>query len=739
MDKSGHDNSVSWLNFLDWRARTTTFRGLASSRHELLMLTGVDRPQRLEARRVTGNFLDVLGVVPVLGRGFVADDDRAGAEPVVVVSDGFWRAQLGANAAAIGARLTLNGQPHRVVGVLPPSFRYLGSYALFVSMGPHVNLLYSRTRADHAGHYVVGRLKDGVTIEAARAELRRIAGDLEREYPDSNAGLSAGVQPLASRAVADVRPTLLVLMGAVGCLLILACANVANLLIARGAARQHELSVRAALGGGRARIAAQLLIESTLLSAAGGIAGLFAASSLLSGLVAVAPAGTPRLDEVRLDTTAVAFALTATAICGLVFGAFPAFQASATSGQETVVRVRPGGASAQSHRLRRGLMILEIAIALVLLAGAGLMGRTLRQLTRVETGFAPDHLLTLRASFNGPQWPAWRRRAFFDRVRRDLMALPGIRSAGLVSRLPIDGSDWNSPFVASDKPTPRNATPFAAFTLPTTGYFEAIGTPLVRGRTFHDGDTAESTPIVIINESLARQTWPGENPIGKQLKQGFPEQPKPWREVVGVVADVKYNGIAEPTPLQIYIPATQETPRDLAIVVRTSGPPATLADAVERAIHALDKDVPIYSVRTMENVLTESMSQERMALIVLGLFASVAVALAAIGLYGVVSHAVTERTHEIGVRMALGATARQVVQLVVRQGLVTTSLGLAIGIAAAIALSRFIAGLLFGVEPTDPMTFAAVVTTLFAVAAIACYVPAWRATRVDPTTALRAE
>ncbi len=385
-------------------------------------------------------------------------------------------------------------------------------------------------------------------------------------------------------------------------------------------------------------------------------------------------------------------------------------------------------------------MVVEVAVALVLLVGAGLMTQTLRRLTLVETGFRPDHVLTVRASFAGPQWPQQRRRDFFDRLRGALTMLPGVRSAAVVSRLPIDGSDWNSPFMAADKPVPpRSAFPSAAFTLPSPSYFEAIGTPLVRGRVFTDADTAQSSLVVIVNESLARRTWPGEDPIGKRVKQGFPEMSGPWREVVGVVADVKYEGLAEPTPLQIYMPAAQETPRDIAIVIRTAAFPEALAAAVDRTVHALDKDVPLYSVRTMDDILAQSMSQERMTLIVLGLFATVAIALAAIGLYGVVSHGVTERRHEIGVRMALGADARQVLGLVVRQGLTITTAGVAIGLVAAIGLSRSIQSLLFGVTATDPATFAAVVTMLLGVAAIACYVPAWRATRMDPTTALRSE
>jgi putative ABC transport system permease protein len=737
---TGTGVSVSWPNYLDWRARARSFDGLASSRTDLLTLTGVETPQRLEARRVSGNFLRVLGVTPTLGRGFEDADDRAGAEPVVVLSDEFWRARFGGDGSVVGRLLTLDGRPHRVAGVLPPGFRYIRPYALFVSMSPHADAIYTRERSDHAGHFVVGRLKAGVAIDAAAAELRGIAADLQRDYPGSNTGISVAMQPLASRVVADVRLTLVVLMGAVGCLLLISCVNVANLLVARGAARQHELAVRAALGGSRLRLVSQLLVESTIVSAAGGAAGLAAAWWLVRVLVAVAPPGTPRLDEVRLDGVAVVFALAATTICGVAFGAFPAFLASRMTGQETVVRGPRGGASAPSHRLRRGLMVVEVAVALVLLAGAGLMARTLRELMRVDTGFRGDHVLTLRASLVGPQWPQARRRLFFEHVRSGVAAIPGVRAAAVVSRLPTDGSDWSTPFISADMPVPeRRDLPFAAITMPGPGYFDAIGTRVVRGRAFTSADTEDSAAVAMVNESLARRIWPGGDAIGKRVKWGWPESPGAWREVVGIAADVKYEGVAEPTPLQVYIPITQETPRDIAVVVNTTGPPSTAQGEAERVIHAFDPDVPVYSVRTTDEMLAASMARERMAMMILTVFAAVALTLASIGLYGVVAHGVTERTHEIGVRMALGAEASHVVGLVLWQGLSMAVIGAAIGVGVALAMARWIQALLFGVTATDPATFGAVVAALLAVAAVACYIPAWRATRVDPSSALRAE
>jgi putative ABC transport system permease protein len=739
-DRHGSTISVSWLNFVDWRARQHAFESLTASRPDLFTLAGRDRAERLDGRHVTADFFHVLGVRPAFGRDFAATDDRPDAPPVVIVSHELWERSLGATPAAVGSTLALDDRPYTVVGVLPAGFKYMRPYDVFVPMGPIAGLLYMRAREDHAGYFAVGRLKPGMTIDAAASDLHAIAADLRREHPDTNADIDVSVQPLLSRVVGDVRLTLFVLFGAVSFLLLMACVDVANLLVARGASRRHELAVRAALGGGRMRIVRQLLVESTLISAAGGVLGMLLAAALLHVLVAAAPEGTPRLDEIAIDRTALAFAVAAAALCGIVFGLFPAFQASRVGGQDVFVRGRSAGAAAQSHRLRRVLMAIEVALALVLLTGAGLMGRTLRDLTRVDAGFRSDHLLTLRTLMPRPRWSHERRvvtiKALADRVG----ALPGVVSLAAVSALPIDRSNWNSPFTASDKPAPpRATTPSAAFTIVTPNYFETMGTPLLDGRTFGDADNATAPRVVVINESLARRTWPGENPIGRRLKQGWPEMTTPWREVIGVVGDVKFEGLAENTPLQVYMPLAQEPTPDLAIAVRTAVPPASVQASIETAIRAVDRDLPIFTVRTMERVIDTSVGRERMSVLVLSVFAFVALVLASVGLYGLVAHSVTERTHEIGVRMALGANPRDVIALVVGEGLSMAVAGVVVGLAGSLALAQSIRTLLFGVAPTDPPTFAAVTALLLGVATIACSLPAWRATRLDPTEALRAE
>ncbi|HMD37285.1 MAG TPA: ADOP family duplicated permease [Vicinamibacterales bacterium] len=743
INETGHNGSfisTSWLNYLDWRARQHSFETLALSREEPLTLTDVDRARRIRARRVTGNFFQTLGVAPAFGRALTDDDDKANAAPVVLVTDGFWRTMLGTDPAVVGRILQLNEAAYTIVGVLPPRFEYLRPYDVFVSVGPMVATPYLKFRGNHNGFYALGRLRPGVTVEAADKEMRALSADLEREYANTNSGVSSRAVLLQARYVADIRPTLLALFGAVGFLLLIACVNVANLLIARGAARRHEIAVRAALGGGRFRLVRQLLVESTVVSVLGGALGIAVGALLLQALVAAAPDGTPRIASVALDRAALLFALGAAVVCGIVFGAFPALQASGADGQQALIRGRAAGSSAGSHRLRRGLIVVESALALMLLAGAGLMIRTVDELVRLDPGFRADHIVTTRINLAGQRWTPDRERVFYGEIVERVRAIPGVAGAALAFALPIDGSQWNSIFIVGDKPVPERAQlPSAAFTPVSDGFFDTIGMRLLRGRTFTSADNEQSPIVIVVNESLAKRLWPGEDAVGKRLKQGWPEDQSPWREVVGVVADVKYNGLISDTPLQVYMPLAQETMRDIGIVARTSVDPASIVPSIESVVHQLDKDTPAFLSRTMDSMLSESIARQRMSRIVFVTFAVVALVLAAVGLYGVVAQGVAERTHEIGVRMALGAQQRSVVGLVVQQGFTMALIGAVIGVAGAIALSRWIEGLLFRVTATDPTTFAVVVGLLLAVGAAACLIPAWTAARVDPIQALRTE
>ena len=739
-NQQGVGVSVSWPNFHDWRARQRSFETLALSRHGTFTLMGSGQARRLTVRTVTGNFFQVVGVQPALGRSFADADEKPGAVPVAIVTHEFWSRQMNADPGVLGRSLNLGEFQFTVVGVLPAGFRYLYDYDLFVATGPFAGNPSLNDRANHQGFTGLGRLKPGVTETMAAMELRKIAADLAREYPAANAGITTIMSPLKTRLVNQDRDTLLVLFGAVGILLLIACVNVANLLIARGAARHHELAVRSALGGRRTRLAMQLLTESTLLSAAGGALGVLLAAFLLRVLIAVAPEGTPRIEEVALDTPALLFAIAAATACGVLFGAFPAVQASSVSGQQLVIRTRSAGASAQSHRLRRGLLVAEVALALILLTGAGLMMRTLGRLTGVDTGFRTDHLLTMRLALPTEFNQDARRVALLDDLISRTRALPGVVNAAAGFSLPIDGSNWNSVFTARDKPVPpsNDQLPSAAMIPVSAGYFETLGTRLVRGRFFTAADAPASAPVAVVNETLANKIWPGEDAIGKVLKQGFPERPGGiWREVVGVVADVKFEGVTAATTMQVYMPMVQDPPGEFTLVVRTGVDPSSMRTQIEAVVPSLSADITVSDVRTMEEVVSASIARQRMALLVLGVFALVALVLAASGLYGLVAHSVTERTHEIGVRMALGADRADVVRLVIRHGLSMTAAGVVLGVGGAAALSKSLQGLMFGVDPMDPATFAVVVVLLLATSLAACYLPAWRATRIAPVTALR--
>ena len=738
-DPQGRSVSLSWPDFLDWRARQHSFEGMAASRGGSFTLTGLGQASRVTARTITSNFFPVIGVQPVLGRTFTEEEDVAGAPAVAIVSHDFWRTRLDGDASALGRALTLNGRPYTVVGVLPPGFRYLRDYDLFVSMGPSISEMGMMDRGNHQGFVGLARVRRGVTPESAFAELQAIQADLQRQYPDATGNIMAVGELLKSRLVNEDRDTLLVLFGAVAILLLIACVNVANLLIARGAARQHELAVRAALGGRRTRLATQLLVESTLLSAAGGVLGILLAFFLLTALIAVAPEGTPRLDEVSLDSAALLFAIAAAMTCGVLFGAFPALQASAARAQQLVIRTRAAGASAQSHRLRRALLVAEVALALILLTGAGLMIRTLGRLTGVDPGFRPDHVLTLRLVLPAGYEDPAKRVAIANQLVERTRALPGVVNAGVSLSLPIDGSYWNSSMSVRDRPLPHDQLPQTAMIPIDTGFLQTIGARLVHGRFFTAADNSSAPPVAIINESIARKFWPGENAIGKVIKQGWVERGGPWREVVGVIADITFEGVTGDTPLQFYQPYAQDPSGDFTVAIRTSVEPGSIRPSVEAVVSSLSRDMPVSLVRTMDSVMEASIARQRMAVIVLAVFAAVALLLAASGLYGLIAHSVTERTHEIGVRMALGAERADVVRLVIRHGLSMTGLGIAIGWAGAAMLSRTLRSLLFGIDPIDPMTFGCVAVMLASVALLACYLPAWRATRIAPVTALRTE
>ena len=751
-------SGIAWPNFDDWRQRATSFAGIASSLADGVFVTGGDLPQRLDSRSVTVNFFAVLGTTPLYGRLFDQSDARPDAMATAVVSHAFAMQEFGSAPAAIGQTAFLNRRPYTVIGVLPPGFRYMERADVYLLLEPQVAANYRGMQGySRTGLYAVGRLKPGVDVTSARAEMQNIAAALALEHPQGNSGRSSVVVvPLADRVVRDMAPTLTVLAGAVSLLLLIACVNLASLLLNRTASRAHELAIRAAIGGSRWSLLRQLLIEHALLVGAGGVLGAVAGAAILAGLVGVAPPDTPRLDEIRLDPVVLSCTTLFSCACAFLFAVLPSLRASAGVGYGTVLR-SGRGSTRQHSLLRRGLLVGEVAVATVLLAGAGLMVHTMLRLSRVDPGFDPHNLQTVMFSLPGPAWPDPRKQAFFAEAVERLRAVPGVENAAITYSLPILGSNWWNWFTVAGRPIPPGAVmmdlPSAGIVPVSATYFETLKIPLIRGRSFDRSDTPDSQPVAIINTSLANLYWKArgeanpsafvrkdEDPIGQQIRLtgGSPTVGYgPWRTIVGVVGDVKQHGVDQDTPQQIFLPVVQQTRTTVFAVARTRG--TVSSSSIESAIRDLDRSVPVFSDRTVEQVMREAGSRRRVAAIVLSVFAGAAVLLAAIGLYGVISQSVSERRQEIGVRMALGATDDQILRLFLRHGLIIVAIGIAGGIAGAVAAGKSLASLVFGVTVTDPVTLGAVAVLLLAVAVLACYIPARSATRLDPVTALRSE
>jgi predicted permease len=740
-DPGGDVFTIAWPNFLDWRRELKSFEAIAGQGAATFNVTGDGTAERLQGRAVSWNFLRMLGARPVIGRDFAPEDDQLGVEHRVLISSELWARRYGKDPGILGRKLMMDGHAHTVIGVLPEGFRVFRDDDIYepftVRTGPGTGY---EDRGNHMALFATGRLRDGVSEDAARQELVAVAAALEKAYPITNAGITGFVQPLAHRIVGDLRPTLIAMFAAVGFLLLIACVNVTNLQVARGVARQHELAVRAVLGSGRLRLVRQLMAESLLLSAAGGLLGLAFGSGMLRVLLALAPAGLPRLDEVSLDGTALAFAAGAVLLSGLVFGVIPAFHASRRSAQQTLVRASRNAGGAASMRLRRALIVAETALAIVLLTGAGLMVRTMQQLSSVDTGVDVENLATVRFTISRADWDAARRRLFFDELEQKARALPGVSDVALSMSLPIEGTNgWGSVFILGDRAPVPEHLPSAEFSPVTPGLFSTMKMRVIEGRALEPGDRGAAAHAIVVNETFARRFWPGGGAVGQRLKQGWADSPTPWREIVGVVNDVKTHGIAESTPLQVYTPLAQDTMRSVALIARTSIEPESVLLPLSNLVKTLNGELPVYNVATLRSVLAESTARERAVATVLGVFATIALLLAAVGLFGVVSHGVTERIPEIGVRLALGATPAAIVRLFLRGGIVTAGAGIALGAVGAFWLTRFLDDLLFGVKPDDTIAFASGAGALFAVALIACYVPAARAAKVSPTVALRGE
>ena len=739
--------SVSWLNYADWKDQNSVFTEMGATTGVFLNLTrsGAE-PERLAGTRVTASYFRTLGVPALLGRTFTDDEDRQGAEPVVVLSEGAWHRLFGGDRDILGRALTLSGTPHTVVGVMPSSFAIQNPpVEAWVSLGRVRDLMGER--GNHPGISVVARLKPGVTIHRARADLDAIAAGLARAYPATNGDIGVLIDPLHDRVVgADLKRALLVLIGAVVFVLLIACANVANLLLSRGAARQRELAVRLAMGAGRWRLMRQLLTESVLLAALGGLIGVVLGAWGVRLLLAAVPDNLARMDAVRLDAQVLVFSALLTLLTGVIFGIAPALQVSKPNLSETLKEGGRTGSGARAHRVRGTLVAAQVALSLVLLVGAGLMLRSFAALQASSPGLEPAGVVTASVALPGVRYAEdGPRRLFVRQVLERLESVAGVEAAGAITPLPLSGGGWQTSFAVEGFPEPEPGKfPTNDIARVTPDYFRAMGVRLLRGRLFTRDDDEDAPPVVIVDETFASTWFPDEDPIGKRIKlnAGHPPPgmpPPPWSTIVGIVNHVKNYGIDRESRVEVYQPYVQSPVSIVTLVARGRGDAASMGAAMREAVRAADPSLPLFNIRTMEEYLARTLTPKRLMMILLALFGGVALALAAVGLYGVMSYAVSQRTSEIGIRMALGAHPRDVLRLVVGQGMLLTGSGLAIGVGAAYALTRLMSTLLFGVSATDPATFGGVAALLAAVALLASWIPARRASRVDPLIALRYE
>jgi putative ABC transport system permease protein len=738
-----HQNEVAPANFFDLRNQSQSFDGIGAHGPQDLNLTGDAEPERLPAELVTANVFSILGVKPALGRTFLPDEDQVGKEHVVVLSDTLWRRRFNRDPWIVNRNVTLNGESFTVVGVMPRGF-------FFPALDTQLWIPWAMEPEQASGrgdHYLrlVARLHSGTKLERANADINSIAQRLSQEYPKTNEGLGFIVNSLHQDYVGDLRLPILVLFAAVGLVLLIACANVANLLLAQATTRRKEIAIRIALGARRWSIVRQLLVESFLLAGAGGLVGVLGAFWGVAALSKLLPESLAKLQHVTVDARVLLFTVAVSVLTAVVFGGLPALLASRTKPGETLSDVARDAAGGSSGRhVRRVLVVSEVALAVVLLVGAGLLIRSFQLLRRVETGFNTENVLTMKMVLPMPKYAKPEaRRAFYDEVLRRIKELPGIESAGVITFLPLSFNGMNFSFSVEGQASPSDMKlPFALYRVVSPDYFRAMGITLQRGRFFDAHDSADSQPVVLVSQRLAEQYWPNQDPTGKRLKIGPLDSPNQWLTVAGVVSDVRQAGLYGDPRMDLYVPYAQEyrgfvTPRDL--VLRTKGDAASVAAAVRQAVWSVDKDQPVSNVRTMDQVFAAAISQERFQTLLLALFAALALVLACVGLYGVIAYAVAQRTHEIGVRMALGAQPFDVLRLVLRQGMLLTIAGLVVGVAAGLVATRVLSEMLFGVTATDPLTFIGVPALLLLVALLACYIPARRATRIDPLVALRYE
>jgi predicted permease len=728
--------SVSPANYLDWKAQSNAFEQMAIYTYTGLSLSTSNDPLPLIGAAVSSDFFSVLRTNAMQGRTFTPDEEQPGRDQVVVISHGLWQRAFGANPNIVGQTLTLNSRSFTVVGIMPAGFQLPREADLWVPLAWDDKERQTRSIHDYI---VIARLKQNVSLPQAQAEMSTISTRLEQQYPEENSGWGAVVIPLREDLVGDIRTALLVLFSAVGFVLLIACANVANLMLARGANRRKEMAVRVALGAGRARLVRQLLTESVLLAVTGGVLGLLLA--VWGSRMLVRLGSLPNSGDIGIDTWALGFTLLVSFAAGIIIGIVPALQFTKSSLSETLKQGsgRTGGSPMKQHT-RKALVVSEVALSLVLLIGAGLMIRSFWKLQNVDPGFDTSNALTMSVALTPIRYSEPHQQlAFLDRAMEQIRAVPGVVSVGTTTTIPLAGGGSTQPFSIEGRPTGTIAEqPMAQTRYISPDYFKAIGIPLRQGRFFSDQDRDNSVPVIIISEAMARRFWPGENPIGKRLTPSFHSK-EGAREIVGVVGDVKARGLDSDASTMMYLPYKQAPRPFMSFVVRTSSNPESLVQPVSRAIYSIDKEQALTDVQTMDQVLMQSLSDRRFNMTLLLTFAGVALVLAAVGVYGVMNYTVTLRRRELGIRMALGAKASDVLRLVLRQGLTLTLIGVGAGLISAYALTRLMASLLYGVTATDYLTFASVSAVLIVVGLVASFVPARRATKVDPTIALRTE
>jgi putative ABC transport system permease protein len=733
------DSNISVLDFQDWTTQSQVFSHTAFFWTGGAALAEQGRePERVPRAGVTIRFFDLLGVQPMLGRNFLEEDDRPGSSTAVIVSEGLWKRRFGSDRSIIGKTITINTQPVTVVGVMPAGFEFPENTQIWTPAA--VNS--AEEPRDNRSYSALGRLKPGVELEQAQSQISAINAQLAQAFPDTNKGWDAHLARLYERLVRSVRPSLLLLFGAVGCVLLIACANVANLLLARAAARRKEVAIRTALGASRSRIMRQMLTESILLSTIGGALGLMLSFWLIELLISISPPDSPRLSETNLDYRVLAFTLAISVFTGLIFGLAPALHASKL---DVSGSLKEGGRSAEGYRrtnARSLLLIGEVAMSLILLVGAGLLIKSFVRLQEVKPGFNPERVLIASLSLPGAKYKEDQQRIDFYRALIErLKTLPGVQAVGAGANLPLHASHYGigRSFIPEGRPLTADEAVDASWSTITPTYFEALQVPLRAGRTFNERDNASAPKVLIVNRKVAIKHFGSEiAAIGRRITiwrdEKFP------REIVGVVGETKPGALEEESGAQIYTPHSQDGSWGfMTLAIRTTADPAAMTSTLRREVLGLDKDLPIFNVKTMKDVVAQSIGSRRLSMMLLSVFAGAALLLAAIGIYGVMAYTVTQRTQDIGIRMALGAQAGDVVRMVVSQGMTLALIGIGVGLAGALGLTRVMANLLFGVNATDPITFAAISLLLAFVALLACYLPARRASSVDPVVALRSE